>query len=440
MNLSAPRMAGAVAGCLALVLLILAACAPPDAATRAAPTAAPDSQPTAAQNAPTAAVSAQQMLATTLGLTPNEVRILVVETRQWRNGCLELEKPGEMCTQAITPGYLVTLEANGKTYQYHTNETGAVVRAAGADATEPIIKAARNALMAGLGKAAAAAKAVTVEAVEWRDACLEIVRPDGACAQVITPGFRVLFEVNGRTHEVRTNQDGSLALLAPAAAGGAVLIWHREGGIAGFCDDLTITAAGAVNISSCKGSLAQSPIQTTLDSAQLAQLQTWLAQWAPLDYRMKDPAQADAMLQTLTFKGQGQAKAGDADIGALLGWVNQLHATLKGMTPPLSSGPVSPGLQVEPAQGGLASAVILRGKNWPAGQQINIYLASATVKFDPRLVVVQATVGKLGAFEVGTTIPAAWPDGAPISDAMLTWVASTPDGAIKATADFSVIQ
>ena len=32
-----------------------------------------------------------------------------------------------MYAQVITPGYLITLEANGQQYEYHTNETNVVV-------------------------------------------------------------------------------------------------------------------------------------------------------------------------------------------------------------------------------------------------------------------------------------------------------------------------
>src|SRR5690349_8826421 len=37
----------------------------------------------------------------------------------------------------------------------------------------------------------------------------------------------------------------------PFPADTAVLTWHREGGIAGFCDDLTVYADGSFTVANC---------------------------------------------------------------------------------------------------------------------------------------------------------------------------------------------
>ena len=47
------------------------------------------------------------------------------------------------------------------------------------------------------------------EPVEWGDASLGCPKPDVMYAQVITLGFRLVFEHEGRRHEYHTNQDGS---------------------------------------------------------------------------------------------------------------------------------------------------------------------------------------------------------------------------------------
>jgi hypothetical protein len=48
--------------------------------------------------------------------------------------------------------------------------------------------------------------------VEWPDACLGIEQPDVACAEVITPGYRVLLEANGQLYDYHTDT-GSRAVL-----------------------------------------------------------------------------------------------------------------------------------------------------------------------------------------------------------------------------------
>ncbi len=71
---------------------------------------------------------------------------------------------------------------------------------------------------------------VTVEAVEWPDACLGVYTADVMCAQVITPGYRVVLDVDGQQYEYHTNSDGSFVQLfsAPEANIGQVVVtWEQ---------------------------------------------------------------------------------------------------------------------------------------------------------------------------------------------------------------------
>ena len=47
----------------------------------------------------------------------------------WNDGCLGLSKQGEVCSQALVPGFKVEMLASGKSYFYRTNKTGSVIRA-----------------------------------------------------------------------------------------------------------------------------------------------------------------------------------------------------------------------------------------------------------------------------------------------------------------------
>lgn len=58
-------------------------------------------------------------------------------------------------------------------------------------------------------------KVVKVEAMEWSDSCLGIVRIDALCAQGLVPGYRVSLEANGLQYEFHTNEDGTAHALAP---------------------------------------------------------------------------------------------------------------------------------------------------------------------------------------------------------------------------------
>ncbi len=75
--------------------------------------------------------------------------------------------------------------------------------------------AAVQALAQLLGLGLDEIKVIKVEAVEWSDSCLGIVRIDALCAQGIVPGYRVSLEANGQQYEFHTNQDGTSLALAP---------------------------------------------------------------------------------------------------------------------------------------------------------------------------------------------------------------------------------
>ncbi len=83
------------------------------------------SQPTpAAVVAPSAAPKEQALavadLAQLLGIAPPAITVVSVEAVTWPDASLGCPKPGMMYAQVLTPGYRVVLEADGKTYEYHT--------------------------------------------------------------------------------------------------------------------------------------------------------------------------------------------------------------------------------------------------------------------------------------------------------------------------------
>lgn len=55
-----------------------------------------------------------------------------------------------------------------------------------------------------LGIAAEAITVRSVEQVEWNDASLGCAKPGQMYAQVITPGYRIVLEANGQSHEYHT--------------------------------------------------------------------------------------------------------------------------------------------------------------------------------------------------------------------------------------------
>ena len=62
---------------------------------------------------------------------------------------------------------------------------------------------ARQTVAAALGMAATEASVISTESREFADGSLDCPRPGAAYAQVITPGYRVVVEANGRRFDVR---------------------------------------------------------------------------------------------------------------------------------------------------------------------------------------------------------------------------------------------
>ncbi len=70
--------------------------------------------------------------------------------------------------------------------------------------------AAIAALAAQVGVPAAQITVVSLETVTWNDGCLGVVRMGVMCAQMVTPGYRIVLRANGRQYEYHTNHDGSV--------------------------------------------------------------------------------------------------------------------------------------------------------------------------------------------------------------------------------------
>jgi hypothetical protein len=71
---------------------------------------------------------AKQDLAKALGVDASTITVQLANPVEWNDSSLGCPKPGQTYLQVITSGYLVKLQANGQTYEYHTDTQGTVVR------------------------------------------------------------------------------------------------------------------------------------------------------------------------------------------------------------------------------------------------------------------------------------------------------------------------
>ena len=67
-----------------------------------------------------------------------------------------------------------------------------------------------------LADAGPGARIVSVDAVDWPDACLGAAGPDEACAEVITPGYLVVLDRSGESIEYHASRAGRYRRVADA--------------------------------------------------------------------------------------------------------------------------------------------------------------------------------------------------------------------------------
>ncbi len=190
----------------------------------------------------------------------------------------------------------------------------------------PAQLAAIAALSGSLGMPADKTTLVSTEAVDWPDGCLGVVDEGMVCAQVITPGFRILLEANGRQVEYRTNEDGTH--LRPATV---ALTWKREGGLAGFCDYMTVYLSGEVHGSSCNQSqYAEERLIDVLSKEEIAKLDEWVKNYGNINIDASDPkGVSDRMVVVLTLIGTGgQQTLPASNEQELLNFAQELHQQL----------------------------------------------------------------------------------------------------------------
>ena len=112
--------------------------------------------------------------------------------------------------------------------------------------------------------------------------------------------------------------------LESAATGGYT--FRREGGIAGFCDVVELSAEGAASVSSCASDPPRPVAQVRLSSAQASLIADWVAHFGSFSREQTDPATADAMTLSVEFDGQGDAQPDEGDVAAMFDLAQQVLA------------------------------------------------------------------------------------------------------------------
>ncbi|WP_026733257.1 hypothetical protein [Fischerella sp. PCC 9605] len=162
----------------------------------------------------------------TQGILPNKLEITEFSQKTWRNGCLDLPKPGEFCTQALVPGWQVMVSDGSQTWIYHTNSNGRSLRLANPNTppnnqSDNLPTSVRDNVLATASKftglPTSQLRIVKVAQVTT-DGCLGLPRPDEACIQIAQQAWEVTVQAGKQRLVYRANRDGSQVRLNEAAS------------------------------------------------------------------------------------------------------------------------------------------------------------------------------------------------------------------------------
>ena len=187
-------------------------------------------------------------------------------------------------------------------------------------------QAAIEQLTESLGLEATDIVFISSEETEFSDACLEVTVEGISCSQVLTPGRIITLEANGIEYIYHASEDGSQVQPASIA-----LIWQREGGIAGFCDTLTVFRSGEVFAGTCKSQSegTEGTLATLLSAQEREQFNEWMAEFGEVDLDDSDPAGvADRMMITLQISGVGDEQPTESQQQELFAFAQDLYQEL----------------------------------------------------------------------------------------------------------------
>lgn len=188
---------------------------------------------------PPAVEAVIQRVASVFGVSDTAIEVLSVEAVTWRDASLGCPEPGKMYAQVLTPGYRIVVRQAGTEYEFHTNESGETIvrckdgQPAPLGATrgdtmmsDVVPSEAQDAFEAALKKVAevsgVAQEAIALqswEAVTWNDASLGCPEPGKMYAQVLTPGYRFIFDAGGDLYEIHTNRTGTSVVYCEDTSG-----------------------------------------------------------------------------------------------------------------------------------------------------------------------------------------------------------------------------
>jgi hypothetical protein len=290
--------------------------------------------------------SARHFLAQELGREIGEIKLQSAKQAEWPNSCLGAAKAGQVCAEVITPGFQFVFLVDGQPYEVRTDNEGSAVALAQKEAAvisgivvsfERTENGTCSRLEVGektrFGPCSGTLTEANLSSARLDELNELFVTFDPFSAE--TTAGKIEFQGKGSASatdaEQRSMAEWAWMVLQEAQSGrsgadwGLVMAWHREGGLAGFCDDLAIYASGWAYVDSCRSNAAKERKVYRFSPEELEQLFAWVDQLGSTEVTQADPAgAADAMSITLSFNGAGTEQAAEAEQQELLDFAQNI--------------------------------------------------------------------------------------------------------------------
>ena len=135
-----------------------------------------------------------------------------------------------------------------------------------------------------------------------------------------------MLEAKGIEYEYHTSADGERIQPATLA-----LTWKREGGIAGFCDSMTVFLSGEIYGDQCRSESdgTMDTFANLFSASDRKQFDAWMTQFGDVTLDASDPkGVSDRMEVTLVLYGLGSGKPNEAQKQTLFTWAQNLFQKL----------------------------------------------------------------------------------------------------------------
>ena len=107
------------------------------------------------------------------------------------------------------------------------------------------------------------------------------------------------------------------------AAGDPVMVWNMSGGIAGFCEELSVWLDGKVQARTCKFGGRVRPGK--LAKEDVARLARWTKTLGSVSIGQRDAGVADSLALTMKLRGRGDGQPSESEKQDMLEWAQATY-------------------------------------------------------------------------------------------------------------------